>query len=130
MSNFETASRLQLRFTTPKGSLSVEDLWDLPLTSSTSASLDNIAKGLNRQIKDADTESFVVKTTKADDILQLKFDIVKHVIEVRLAEADVAKTAKKKKEDKQKLLEVLDRKKNAQLESLSVEEIEATIAAL
>lgn len=129
--SFEQASRLQVRFTTPKGSLTVEDLWDLPLTASNGgASLDNIAKGLNRQLKEADTESFVVKATKADEVLQLKFDLVKHVIEVRLAEAEVAKNAKKKREDKQKLLEVLDRKKNAQLENLSVEEIEATIAAL
>jgi hypothetical protein len=127
---FEKASRLALRFSTPKGSLTVEDLWDLPLTSASGASLDNIAKGLNRQIKEATTESFVVKTSKADAELQLKFDIVKHVIEVRLAENEVAKNAAAKKAEKAKLLEVLSRKQDAALEQKTPEEIEQMIAAL
>ena len=132
MSIFEQASRLTIRFTTPKGTLAVEDLWDLPLTTTANngISLDNIAKGLNKQIKEADTESFVTASTKADEILQLKFAIVKHVIEVRLAENAAARDAKNKSEQKQKLLAALDRKKNAQLETMSVEEIEASLAAL
>ena len=92
--------------------------------------LDNIAKGLNKQIKEADTESFVTPTTRADEVLKLKFEIVKHIISVRLAENAEALAAKNKAQQKQKLLEVLDRKKNAQLETMSVEEIEASLAAL
>lgn len=132
MSTFEQASRLGIRYNTPKGLLTVEDLWDLPLTTAASngTSLDNIAKGLNKQIKEADTESFVVKATKADEVLALKFEIVKHVIEVRLAENATALAAKNKAAQKQKLLEVLDRKENAQLESMSADEIKAALAAL
>ena len=130
MSNFETASRLALRFNTPKGNLSVEDLWDLPLTSTSGASLNTIAKSLNKQIKETDDPDFVAPSTKADDILQLKFEIVKHIISVRLAENEAAANARAKKEQKQKLLEILDRKKNAQLENQSVEELEAALATL
>lgn len=132
MSTFEQASRLGIRYSTPKGLLAVEDLWALPLTTvaSNGTSLDNIAKGLNKQIKEADTESFVVKATKADEVLALKFEIVKHVIEVRLAENATALAAKNKATQKQKLLEVLDRKENAQLESMSADEIKAALAAL
>ena len=46
MSIFEKASRLQLRFASTKGSLSVEDLWGLSLES-----LDTLAKAVNKQIK-------------------------------------------------------------------------------
>jgi hypothetical protein len=33
MNIFEQATRAKIRFSTPVGMLSVEDLWDLPLTS-------------------------------------------------------------------------------------------------
>ena len=40
---FEQAARLKLRFETSRGLLSVEDLWDLPLTSARGASLERHA---------------------------------------------------------------------------------------
>ena len=50
---FEKASRAKIRFETSKGSLTVEDLWDLPLTSNTGkADLDDIARGLHSQLKE------------------------------------------------------------------------------
>lgn len=130
MSDFEKASRLQLRFSTPKGSITAEDLWDLPLTTTKAdgISLDNLAKNLNRQIKDVDTESFVTPATKADEALQLRFEIVKHVIAVRQAENETARTAKARADQKQKLLELRDRKQNAQLENLTLEEIDSLLA--
>jgi hypothetical protein len=129
---FEKASRLQLRFDTPKGSLTVEDLWDLDLTSTVAnkANLDKIAQNLSKQLKETATESFVVKTTNHDAILQLKFDIVKHIIDVLLAEREVAKTAKTRKETKDRLLSILARKQDEQLEGKTVEELQAEIAAL
>ena len=57
---FEKATRRKLRFTSAAGLLSTEDLWDLPLTSATGkANLDDIAKALNRRLKDAEEVSFV-----------------------------------------------------------------------
>jgi len=122
---FEKASRLALRFITPKGSLSVEDLWDLPLTAANAGtSLDNIAKGLYRQLKEADTESFVVKAKKSDEILQLKFDIVKHIIEIRLAENERASAKKEAKEKKQKILSIIAQKQDEKLLGSSLEDLQ------
>jgi hypothetical protein len=84
---FEQAARLKVRYSTAKGQLTVEDLWDLPLTSTTGkANLNDIAKGLNRELKNADDEDFVNRATSTNTELALKFDIVKHIIAVRLAE--------------------------------------------
>ena len=128
--DFEKASRLNLRFESTKGLLSVEDLWNLPLTSARNSNLDDIAKGLNRELKDTREESFVVKATAGDEALQLKFDIVKHIIGVRMAENEEAKLKAEKKEKKQRLMEILGRKQEEELEGKSPEEIQAMIAEL
>ena len=105
---FEQASRLRLRFDTPKGMLTAEDLWDLPLTSGTGkANLDDIARGLHRELKDASTESFVVKPPQADESLQISFDVVKHVIDIRLAENEEARVKTENREKKQRILELI-----------------------
>lgn len=131
MNIFEQASRRGLRFTTGQGAVTTEDLWDMPLTHARRGySLDDLAKDLRRQLKDNEEVSFVTPVTRSDEVLQLKFDIVKHIIDVRLAENAAAATERATAERKQKLLEVLARKQDANLEASSEEEIRAMIDAL
>lgn len=127
---FEQASRIKLRFDTAVGVLNVEDLWDLPLTSSRGISLDDIARSAHRQIKGAETESFVVKTTSANATLQLSFDIVKHIIDVKLAEKEAALAASANREKKQRILAIIADKKDEQLKGAPLEELEALAATL
>lgn len=127
MSMFEKATRLKVRFNTPKGLLTVEDLWDLPLTDGpdkypSCTCLDNIAKGLRRKLRDVEDESFVKKTVK-DDGTQLQFDIVKHVIEVRLAESDKAKKARENREKRQKILAAIADKEDQGLKDASIDDL-------
>jgi excisionase family DNA binding protein len=74
---FEKAARLKLRFASPQGNLSAEDLWDLPLTSVrlNAANLNNIAKAISRQLKAESEEDFVNPKSAANDGLQLALDI-------------------------------------------------------
>lgn len=131
MNIFEQATRQALRFSSPKGLLTVEDLWALPLTSSTGkANLDDIAKELFTQLKNETNISFVKKAATADEKVQLSFDIVKHIIEVRVAESEAAAVARGNAEKKQRLLAVLEQKENDQLGSLSIDELRAQINAL
>ena len=89
---FEKAVRIKLRFATVGGSLNVEDLWDLPLTSTRGrANLNDIAKSVSKELRETTEEEFVNPKPKADDGLQLKMDIVKHVIAIRQAENEVVK---------------------------------------
>ena len=127
---FDKATRLKLRFDTSRGCLGVEDLWDLPLTGR--FSLDEVAIGLHRQIREtADMTSFVTPRPEPDEnLLQLRFDIVKSIIDVKVKERDEAKLAFDKAQKKQQLLEVLARKQNAELENKTPQEIEAMINAL
>lgn len=123
---FDQATRLKLRFESKKGALSTEDLWDLPLTT-----LNDIAKALHKEVESGDEISFIEPTpTAANRTAVLKFDIVKHVITTRLNENAAAAAVKAKKESRQRLLEVLERKENQALEQLSVDQIRAMIDAL
>lgn len=128
---FEKASRLKLRFETPKGAVSVEDLWDLPLTSATGkANLDDIARNLHKRTKSDETISFVEPSTAVSSEDRLAFEVVKHVITVRLAENAALAQARANKEKKQALLAILAQKQNEQLSALSVDELQKQIEAL
>lgn len=131
---FEQASRLKLRFDSPKGLLTVEDLWDLPLTSPSGnrANLDSIAISLHKQTRDAaDTVSFVASSeNKRSDELYLAFEIVKHVIRVRVAERDELKAAADRREKRQRILELIAKKEDGELESKSVDELRSLAESL
>jgi len=128
---FEKASRIKIRFESPKGYLSVEDLWDLPLSSCTGkANLDDIARSLYKQLKEESTESFVVKDPKTNTTVQLGFDLVRHIIDVRLAEAEVLATAKANREKKQQLLHIIAQKENEQLMGSSLDELKARVESM
>lgn len=133
MSNiFEQATRQKLRFETPRGSLSAEDLWDLPLTSATGkVNLDEIAIALHRQLRSAsEVVSFVDTEATTDPTIQLRFDVVKHVIETRKLENAKAANDRQRAETKQKLLAALAKKREDAIDAKSEEELLAELAAL
>lgn len=123
---FELASKKKFRFDSPKGSLSVENLWDIPLTGQFgTANLDDVAKSLYAKVKEAATEvSFVKPAEKADPTIEAKFELVKYIIEVRVAERDAAAQERQRAEQKQQIMALIDRKKNEKFEGQSIEELQ------
>lgn len=85
---FEYATRNKMRFPY-RGSISIEDLWDLPLTG-----LDTVYKTLNKQVKQSQEESLLNVKTKEDETLDIQIAIVKYIVSVKLAE----KAARKKQQ--------------------------------
>lgn len=128
---FEKATRLKLRFSTPVGPVVAEDLWDLPLTSTRGRpNLDDVARDLHKQLKSGDDVSFVTKAQKSDEIVQLKFDIVKHIIDVRLVENEAAAKKKEIAEKKQQILGLIANKENAALAEKPIEELRKLVEAM
>lgn len=128
---FEQASRQKLRFETNKGMLSTDDLWNLPLQSTRGTlNLDDIARGINAKIKDSTVESFVSKTTQASETESLRLDIVKRVIEVKIAEAEEKKNKVEAAEQKKRLLEALSNKKAESLNNMTEAQIQAELDKL
>lgn len=122
---FEKATRMALRFETPKGLLTTEDLWRLNL-----ADLNQLAKALNRKIRESEEEDFLAEGNSANQRLHLEFKVVLHILNTKKAERDRRASAAEKKQEKDRLLEVLQRKQQAALEDLTEEEIQAKINAL
>ena len=128
---FLQATREKFRFESSKGDLSVEQLWDLPLTSRTGFDLDTVAKAVNANLKSSNEESFVnVSNNPAVSRLQAQLEVVKAIIEIKLAQAEAAKKRVEKAAERQRLMEVLHSKKDQELQGLSVEEIERRLSQL
>lgn len=125
MNIFEKATRIRLRFETSRGNLNVEDLWKLPLTE-----LDKLAIALNKQLKEASEESFIKTKTNNTVLLELRFEIVKHIIDTLLAENEEKKKAADKKAKRDQLLELIAKKENQELEGKSLEELKSELSKL
>ena len=119
---FEIASREKYRFETSIGNLTVENLWDIPLSSpGNKATLNSIAIDLYNKTKD-DEVSFVSAKRKNVHLLN-KLEVVKHIISVRLEEAEKKKTAEEAREKKRKIDDIIAKKQDTSLENMSLEEL-------
>lgn len=132
MSNiFKSAAVLKLRFDSSKGRLTTEQLYDLPLTSKTGFDLDNVAKRVNADLKEAGEESFVKTGGNPEaERLTLMLEVVKEVIADKQVAIESREKSVAKAQERQKLLALLDRKSEEELDGLSKEEIQKRIAAL
>jgi len=128
---FEQAARKKLRFESRKGTLSVEELWDLPLTvRGDGESLNTLTMALNKKLKDSGDEDFVNKVSKPNEILQLKFYIAKHIIDVRLEERAAKLTEKSRKEQKQKIMDIIVEKESEALKGQSLDDLRKLLEEL
>ena len=132
MNLFEQASRDKLRFSTNKGDLTVEQLWDLPLQSTRGGlSLDAVARSVNAKLKAVSEESFVSTTNNPEKAAHERaLDILKHIIAVRQEENAQKRTEAERKAEKERLLSLLDKKRDEVLGQLSEDDIKARLAEL
>jgi hypothetical protein len=115
---YKQASKLRLRFQTTRGTLSTEQLWDLSLTE-----LDSLAVSLETDYKNSKGKSFLAAKTKKDKTIKLQFDIVLDILTTKVEEAEVERAAADVKEHNQKILSLIKRKEDAELEELSLDEL-------
>ena len=131
MNIFEQATRLKLRFDTQKGPIGVEDLWDLPLTSNTGRiNLDDIAGALDAELKSSTRTSFVWQETTKNDRLQLMFDVVIHIINTKIADHRVAVSLAASRDKKQKIMAIIEAKRDQELTAASLEDLQAMLSSL
>jgi len=121
---FEVAIRGKFRFQF-KGLISVEDLFDLNVKE-----LDSVFKTLNSQLKQVKEESLLDAKTQQDQELDMKIEIVKYIVKVKLDEENVRLQAKEQKAKKQKIMEILSTKQDESLKNMSQAELQKMLDEL
>lgn len=124
MNIVEYAVRNKLRINTSKGLLTVEQVFELPLTSTNGLSLDSASKDVNRVLKNIEEESFVEapssKNTKAKKALELLI----YVIKIKKEENKARRAAAAKAERKQRILKQKAKNAESEFDGMTDEELD------
>ena len=130
---FEKATREKTRFNSVQGMLTVEQLWDLPLTTTRNnvASLNALAIDIQKEINGSSEITFVKSNGNTGNVeLKDKLAILVHIIEVRENENQAALDAKAIKSKKAVLEELIAKKTDEALGNKSIEELQKELAEL
>ena len=123
---YKIASRKKLRIQTNRGMLSVEQLWDL-----SKEEIGELAKSIRKRINDqkgvtGDSElDFLKPSAQTEETIdELTFRILKDIYTTKQAEEDKAHRRAAARENNRKILELIAKKQDQELESKSIEELE------
>lgn len=123
---YKIASRKKLRIATNRGNLSVEQLWDL-----SKEDIGELAKSIRKRINDqkgvtGDSElDFLKPSAQTEETIdELTFRILKDIYTTKQAEEDKAHRRAAARENNRKILELIAKKQDQELENKSIEELE------
>lgn len=121
---YKQAAKLRLRFSTTRGLLSVEQLFELSMTD-----IANAIKSVKKILKTTDDDelAFLESTKTVDVENQLRFNILKDVYLTKKEENETARVTLENKEFNQKILSIIADKEEDSLKGKSIEELKAMI---
>lgn len=123
---YKKAAKLKLRFNSSKGLLTVEQLFDLTMPELSSL-IKKVNTDLKKEARVDDDLAFLEGRDEAESLNSLKFDILKDVYLTKKQEREEAATDQEKKATRQKIAEIIAKKKDEALEKLSIEELESRL---
>lgn len=118
VNKYKKASKLKLRFATNRGSLSVEQLWDLSIND-----LDGLAVVLDDQYKKSSSKSFIVKRSSKNRNIKLAFDIVIDILNTKVEDRDKLQLARENKIHNDKIYAAIAELEDNELKSMSKKEL-------
>lgn len=129
---YKLAAQTRLRFSSTKGELTVENLYDLPLTSKNGSSLDSMACAVSAELKTMSEESFVEPSNSnpRKKVLELSLDLLTDVIKTKQDE-NAARTLKAERDARAaKIRELLAQKRDQTLSEKSEGDLEKELKEL
>lgn len=119
---YKEALQKKLRFKTNKGMITTENLFDLSLQN-----LNTLAIMLDKKISEAPKKSFIEELPAEENDDELRFSIVKDVINIKLkARKDNIDKAQADAQ-KKRILGILAKRNDEELEKKSTEELRAML---
>lgn len=128
MEAYKIATKKDLRFKTPKGLLTVLQLWSLSMMDLT-VSIKEAKKELQSDDNDDDL-SFLSETKTVDIDNQVRFDVLKDIYLTKKQEKEEARNNVEKKEMRHRILEILKEKEEGELKGKSKQELEEMLKTL
>ena len=122
---FENALKNGFRYPSNKGLITTEDLFCLSLND-----LNEIAKKINKLIKDSEEESFIPGPNFNNNNDSKRLDIVKYIINLKINEQNAKMIEKSNAEKRQRILEIINKKDEESLENMSKEELEKLLTSI
>lgn len=116
------AAKNKLVFATNKGTLNASDLFDLKIED-----LDKIYANLKKQEDNQNTYTLLDTKKKENADLEIKIQLVKEVFDDKIAAKEAAEKAAQTREQNRKIKDIIERKKDQELEGKSIEELEKMI---
>ena len=110
---FIQASRMKLKFPSAAGDLSVEDLWDIPLTALTRGArttLEDIGNALlikQRGFADSSILSKPAAASAEKQRVDLSVEVIRHIVQVKEAEVAAKTAAAARKAERDRLDELI-----------------------
>ncbi len=132
---FERATRQNLTFSSDKGPLTVQQVWQVTLLSRNNRfDLERMAQDAARDVQESSGQSFVTEraapVSKAFKEAQLRLDVLKHIIAVKLSEAKEAEAAVANRAQIARINAALSQKDDEALNAATTEELLAKRAEL
>ncbi|CAH9017056.1 putative coil containing protein [Vibrio phage 193E37-1] len=130
MELFAKAVKSGLTFATERGRITPQDLWNLPLTGNNGFNLKTVSRELLKAVKVTQEEDLVTETNSVDASNQLRLEVIKFIIADKKEEKEINEKTLENKQKREQLLKLKAKKQGEAMEELSVEEIDAQLAAL
>lgn len=117
------ATRNKWRWSSDKGSVSIEQLWELPMTS-----LNRLLLALDANIAKSGESSYLDSASSQTTELKEKREIALNVLNTIKAERSAARERIAKKAEREKLLAIKAKRQEESLDKMSDEELDARLA--
>ena len=128
---FEQASRKALRFQTVKGELTVEQLWQLNMDKG-EVNLYQLATELVADVNSKPQKelSFFKKKTNKNELAELKFAIIEHIVITKVSEIEENESAAVRKSEIDEIDKLISQKEAESKASMSLEDLKKLKAKL